>query len=76
MKTIKFIVKIIVAAIVAACIACVLIMHDVSDNAVIVTYFCTAIGVAAVLGVFDIEERKRDTKFDSIRHKQGLHNAA
>lgn len=57
-KTIKFIVKVIVAAIVAGGMACVLIAHDASDNVVLGTYFFGAIGVAAVLGVFDMPERK------------------
>ena len=51
--------KMIVAAIVAVFMACVLIMHDASDNAVIVTYFTTAIAVAAVLGVFDMPAKSR-----------------
>lgn len=58
----------IVAAIVAAGMACVLIMHDASDNTVIVTFFCVGIMVSAALGVFDMPER---TKHDSIRHKTG-----
>lgn len=68
MKTIKTIIKIIVAAIVAVGMAFVLIMHDASDNAVIVTMFVTAIAVSALLGVYDMPER---TKHDSIRHKTG-----
>lgn len=54
----KTIIKIIVAAIVAMAMACVLIAHDASDNVVITFYFCTAIGLCAILGVFDIKERK------------------
>ena len=56
----------IVAAIVAVGMACVLIMHDASDNAVICTLFTVGIAVSALLGVYDMPER---TKHDSIRHK-------
>lgn len=45
--------KLIVAAMVAVFMACVLIMHDASDNAVIVTMFATGIAVSALLGVYD-----------------------
>lgn len=60
--------KIMVAAIVALFMACVLIMHDASDRVVIVTYFATAIGVSAVLGVFEMpEERKHTSIRDAAR---------
>ena len=49
----KFIAKIFVAAMVALFMACVAIVNDASDRMVIVTYFATAIAVAAALGVFD-----------------------
>ena len=62
----KTIIKIIVAAIVAMGMACVLIWNDASDNAVIVTYFCVALMVSAILGVFDIKERK-DAKHTTIK---------
>lgn len=54
----KTIIKIFVAAIVAMALTCVLIMHDASDNVVLTFYFCSAIGLCAILGVFDIKERK------------------
>lgn len=67
MKTMfKTIVKIIVAAMVAMGLAVVLMMHDASDNAVLSVYFFGAIGVCAVLGVFDIKERK-DAKHTNIK---------
>jgi hypothetical protein len=55
------------AAIVAGFMACVLIAHDASDSAVIVTFFCAAIMVAAMLGVFDTGAIKRDMKHTSIK---------
>lgn len=51
--------KMIVAAIVALGMACVLVMHDASFNAIIVTYFTVAIMVCAVLGVFDIRDNAK-----------------
>lgn len=69
----KTFLKMIVAAIVAVGMACVLIMHDASDNLVIVTMFATAIAVSGLLGVYDMPER---TKHDSIRHKTGRYGQA
>lgn len=53
--------KLIVAAIVAVLMASVLIAHDASDNAVIVTLFVTAIAVSIVLGAFDMPAKCRHT---------------
>jgi len=61
--------KMIVAAIVAVGMAFVLIMHDASDNTVIVTFFCVGIMVSAALGVYDMPAER--TKHDTIRHKTG-----
>ena len=55
----KTFLKMIVAAIVAVGMACVAIVNDASDRLVIVTYFATAIGVAAVLGVFDMPAKNK-----------------
>ena len=55
----KTFVKMIVAAIVAGLLACVLIWHGASDRAVISVYFFGAIGISAVLGVFDVERKER-----------------
>lgn len=57
----KTFLKMIMAAIVAVGMACVLIMHDASDNAVIVTVFVTAIAVSAALGVYDMPAKGRHT---------------
>ena len=65
----KTIIKIMVAAIVAAGMVCVMIMHDASDKAVIVTFFCVGIMLCAILGVFDEPAR---AKFDSIRRRMGI----
>ena len=71
----KTIIKIIVAAIVAMGMAVVLIMHGASGNTVLSVYFFGAIGICAVLGVFDIKDRKQ-SRYDSIRHKMGYRKAA
>ena len=68
--------KMIVAAIVALGMACVLIWHDASDRAVIVTYFTVAIAVSAVLGVFDVNERKERTMHQSIKDAARYRKAA
>lgn len=57
--------KMVVAAIVAVLMASVLIMHDASDNAVIVTLFATAFAVSAALGVFDMPAK--DAKHTSLK---------
>lgn len=60
--------KLIVAAIVAVLMASVLIMHDASDNAVVVTFFATAFAVGAVLGAFDVPAKCRHTSLkDGVR---------
>jgi len=69
----KTIVKILVAAIVATFMACVLMAHGVSDNVVVVVYFCTGILVSAVVGVFDA---KRDTRYRSIDKRADYKRAA
>lgn len=63
-KRMKFL-KMVVAAIVAVGMACVAIAHDASDNAVVVTFFATAIAVAAVLGAFDMPAK--DAKHMSLK---------
>ena len=55
---IKTFLKMLVAAIAAMGLACALIAYDATGNAIIVSYLCVAIGVAAVLGAFDVQERK------------------
>jgi hypothetical protein len=65
----KFILKVFVASLVGLAMMCIAIAYDASDRLVIVTYFATAIAVAAVLGAFDIPAER--TKHDSIRHKTG-----
>ena len=75
MKTIiVFLLKIYVAAMVSFGVACVLIAHNASDNLVAMTYFCLAILVSAVLGVFN--ERIKKTNYDSIKHHEGIRKAA
>jgi hypothetical protein len=72
---IKTIVKILVAAIVAMVVMCVLIINDASDELCLLSYMGVAIGVAYLLGAFD-GSAKRATRYDSIRHRDGLQNAA
>ena len=68
--------KMIVAAIVALGMACVLIWHDASDRAVISVYFFGAIGISAVLGVFDVNERKERTMHTRIKDAARYRKAA
>ena len=49
----KFILKVFVACLVGFAMMYIAIAYDASDRLVIVTYFATAIAVAAALGVFD-----------------------
>ena len=72
----KTFLKMIVAAIVAVGMACVLIAHDASDSAVITTFFCTAIMVAALLGVFDMSAQKRNMKHTSVKDAARYSQAA
>lgn len=58
----KTFLKMMVAAIVAVGMACVAIVNDASDRMVIVTYFTTAIAVAAVLGAFDMPAKSKHMK--------------
>ena len=58
LEMIKTFLKMLVAAIAAMGLACALIAYDATGNAIIVSYLCVAIGVAAVLGAFDVQERK------------------
>ena len=50
----KFILKVFVACLVGFVMMCIAIWCDASDRLAIVTYFTTAIAVAAALGVFDV----------------------
>ena len=70
----KTILKMLVAIIVAAFMAGVLIVADASDNAVIVTYFCTALMLCALFGVFDEKKKCKESKHESIRHYDGRKN--
>ena len=72
----KTFVKMIVAAIVAGLLACVLIWHGASDRAVISVYFFGAIGISAVLGVFDVNERKERTMHTRIKDAARYRKAA
>lgn len=66
-----------VAAIAAMGLACALIACDATDNEIIICSFCTAIGVAAVLGVFDVQERKeRERKADNKTLQRNYRKAA
>ena len=68
MKTIKFIVKILVAAIVATCVALGVEALGVGyEYGFVTVFFATAIGVAALLGAFDMSAIKRDMKHTSIK---------
>ena len=71
----KTLAKMIVAAIVAGLLACVLIWHGASDRAVISVYFFGAIGISAVLGVFDVERKER-TMHQSIKDAARYRKAA
>lgn len=65
----KNILKMIVAAIVAVGMACVAIVHDASDNLVIVMMFTIGIAVAAALGVFDVFAKSKHMSIkNSARH--------
>jgi len=55
----KFILKVFVACMVGLAMMCIAIAYDASDRLVIVTYFATAIAVAAVLGVFDVPAKSK-----------------
>ena len=74
---IKTFLKMLVAAIAAMGLACALIACDATDNEIIVGSFCAAIGVAAVLGVFDVQERKgRERKADNKTLPRNYRKAA
>ena len=67
-QTFRFIVKIMVAAIVAACVALAVDAMGIGYQYGFVTvFFATAIGVAALLGAFDMSAIKRDMKHTSIK---------
>lgn len=76
MRKIHFIVKFIVAYIVATFAAAMCIRYDASDNVVIMVYFCTAIVIMLALGALDDREKNANAKYDSIKHKRGLKEAA
>lgn len=70
-QTFRFIVKILVAAIVAACVALGVDALGIGYEYGFVTVFvCVAIGMALVLGAFDMKQRK-ESGYDSIRHYDG-----
>lgn len=52
--------KVIAAAIVAGLLVCVLVEHGASDRVVFCTYLFCAIGMAALLGAFDMEPEHRE----------------
>lgn len=69
-KTIIDIVKIMVAAMVAMGVVCVLIAHDASDGAILMTGLLVAGGVSTALGVFKEQAHKIYNRFD-IRRREG-----
>ena len=69
----RTIAKMLVAAIVAMFMALVLVEHGVSNNVVVVVFFCTGILVSVVVGVFDA---KRDTRYRSIHNKRANYKRA
>ena len=71
----RIIVKMLVAVIVALITMCLLIMADMPDNIVIPAYFFTGISLCLAWGVFDDVE-KRVKKYESIKHRNGLKEAA
>lgn len=67
-QTFRFIVKIMVAAIVAACVTLAVEAMGVGyEYGFVTVFFATAIGVAALLGAFDMSAIKRDMKHTSIK---------
>ena len=67
MKTLRFIGLVIVAALVGFAVMCVAIAFDASDKVAIVSYFGSAIAIAALLGAFDMGAIKRNMKHTSIK---------
>lgn len=58
--------KVIAAAIVAGLMACVLVEYGASDRVVFCTYLFCAIGVAALIGAFDVDEPERKSRHLTI----------
>ncbi len=58
-KTFRFIGLVIVAALVGFAAMCVTIAFDASDKVAIVSYFGSAITIAALLGAFDESAKSR-----------------
>lgn len=67
MKTLRFIGLVIVAALVGFAVMCVAIAFDASDKVAIVSYFGSAIAIAALLGAFDMGAIRRNMKHTSIK---------
>ena len=75
-QTMRFIVKILVAAIVATCVALGVDAMGIGyDYGFVTVFFATAIGVAALLGAFREEGRKR-ARFTSIKDASSYGQAA
>jgi len=58
--------KVIAAAIVAGLLACVLVEHGASDRVAFCAYLFCAIGMAALLGAFDIDTPERKNRHLTI----------
>ena len=78
METIKFIVKVFCAAIVALVVTMAVDALDVFHYryAFVSVYAGTAIGVAALLGVFDMSAQKRNMKHTSVKDAARYSQAA
>lgn len=59
--------KVILAAIVAMGMTSLVLMHDgVSDRTAIALYMLTGVGVAALIGAFDVDEPERKNRHLTI----------
>lgn len=68
MKTIKRICKLLLSAVVAVAAAIGTMCLTDNDGTVLGVYFVTALGLALYLGVFDVDEPAKKTRYESIEH--------
>lgn len=58
--------KVIMAAIVAMGMVSIALMHGASDRTAIALYMLTGVGVAALIGAFDVDEPERKNRHLTI----------
>lgn len=68
MKTIKRICKLLLSVVVAVAAAIGTMCLTDNDGTVLGVYFVTALGLALYLGVFDVDEPAKKTRYESIEH--------